>query len=218
MRSKEEAHDYRYFPDPDLPPLVLSDEFIKLIKDELPELPEVKLNRFVSDYGLDVQTATKLTLTRPTADYFERVVAEEVDPKLAANWINGELASQLNNNNLDINDSKVKPKAFAELLQRIADGTVSGKIAKTVFDAMWRAEGSADEIIDKEGLKQITDGGELESLIAGVIDAHPEQVAQFKGGNEKVFGFFVGQVMKISGGRANPKQVNEILRDKLAKT
>jgi aspartyl-tRNA(Asn)/glutamyl-tRNA(Gln) amidotransferase subunit B len=216
MRSKEEANDYRYFPDPDLLPVTVSDEDIARIRAELPELPEQKKQRYIDDLKLSDYNAELLTGNRDTALFFEAALAES--PELSAqlvNWILGDLAGALNKAGLEISDSPIKPAMLTQLVARIADNTISGKIAKEVFDAMWQGEGSADDIIEARGLKQITDSGAIETLIDEVIAANPEQVEQFRAGKEKVLGFFVGQVMKQSQGKANPGQVNAILRDKL---
>ncbi len=216
MRSKEEANDYRYFPDPDLLPVTVSDEDIARIRAELPELPEQKKQRYIDDLKLSDYNAELLTGNRDTALFFEAALAES--PELSAqlvNWILGDLAGALNKAGLEISDSPIKPAMLTLLVARIADNTISGKIAKEVFDAMWQGEGSADDIIEARGLKQITDSGAIETLIDEVITANPEQVEQFRAGKEKVLGFFVGQVMKQSQGKANPGQVNAMLRDKL---
>ena len=216
MRSKEEANDYRYFPDPDLLPVTVSDEDIARIRAGLPELPEQKKQRYIDDLKLSDYNAELLTGNRDTALFFEAAVAES--PELSAqlvNWILGDLAGALNKVGLEISDSPIKPVMLTQLVARIADNTISGKIAKEVFDAMWQGEGSADDIIEARGLKQITDSGEIETLIDEVIAANPKQVEQFRAGKEKVLGFLVGQVMKQSQGKANPGQVNAILRDKL---
>ncbi len=215
MRGKEEAHDYRYFPDPDLPPLVLDEAFIEAVRAELPELPDARYRRFMADYGLSAADAATLTASREVADYYEAAAAAAGDPRLAANWVMVELAGYLNKANLEITASPVSPQALGTLLQRIRDHTISGKIAKEVFEAMCAGEGDADEIIARRGLKQISDTGELERLADEAIAAHPKQAAQYRAGQEKLLGFFVGQVMKATGGKANPKQVNEILRRKL---
>ena len=217
MRSKEEANDYRYFPDPDLLPVAISDEDIAQIRAALPELPEQKKQRYINDLGLSDYNAELLTANRDTAVYFEAAYAEG-DTKAAAqlaNWILGDLAGALNKAGLDIVDSPISPPMLAQLVARISDDTISGKIAKQVFDAMWQNEGGADDIIEARGLRQITDSGAIETLIDEVIAANPEQVQQFRDGKEKVLGFFVGQVMKQSRGKANPGQVNTILRNKL---
>jgi aspartyl-tRNA(Asn)/glutamyl-tRNA(Gln) amidotransferase subunit B len=217
MRSKEEANDYRYFPDPDLLPVVIEPEFIDKVRKEMPELPDAKKARFVSEHGLSGYDAENLTASIAHADYFEAVLVEVVgEAKLVANWMTGELAAQLNRNNLDIQDAPVDAAAFAGLLLRIKDNTISGKIAKEVFDAMWNGEGSADEIIARKGLKQITDTGAIEAIIDEVIANNPSQLEQYRAGKEQLLGYFVGQVMKASRGKANPAQVNQILRQKLA--
>ncbi len=216
MRSKEEANDYRYFPDPDLLPVAITDEDIAAIRAELPELPEQKKRRYVDDLGLSDYNAELLTGNRDTAAYFETALAaipDQCGP--LANWVLGDLTGALNKAGLDITESPIAPSALAQLVARIADDTISGKIAKEVFDAMWQGQGGADEIIEARGLKQITDSGAIESIIDEVIAASPDQVEQFRAGKEKVLGFFVGQVMKKTQGKANPGQVNSILRDKL---
>jgi aspartyl-tRNA(Asn)/glutamyl-tRNA(Gln) amidotransferase subunit B len=217
MRSKEEANDYRYFPDPDLLPLEIGDSFIDEVRAALPELPDQKKSRFVRDYGLAAADAGSLTVERETAAYFEAVVAGigARYARLAATWVNGELAAALNRDGLDITGSRVGAEALAGLLRRIADNTISGKIAKEVFEAMWDGEGTADTIIEKRGLRQITDTGALERVIDEVIAANPAQSADYRAGKDKLFGFFVGQVMKATGGKANPAQVNELLKKKL---
>ncbi len=217
MRSKEEANDYRYFPDPDLLPVAISDADIAQIRAALPELPEQKKQRYIDDLGLSDYNAELLTANRDTAVYFEAAYAEGDSATAAqlANWILGDLAGALNKAGLDIVDSPISSPMLAQLVARIADNTISGKIAKQVFDAMWQGEGGADDIIEARGLRQITDSGAIETLIDEVIAANPDQVEQFRAGKEKVLGFFVGQVMKQSRGKANPGQVNTILRDKL---
>jgi len=216
MRSKEEANDYRYFPDPDLPPLVLDDAFIEDVRKTLPELPEAKRARFVQDYGLSAYDAGVLTSTREMADYYEQAVkAANADPKLVANWVIGDLSGYLNKENKEIADSPITVEMLAGLIRRIADKTISGKIAKDVFDAMWNEQGDADTIIEKKGLRQITDEGAIEKLIDEVLASSPTQVEQYRSGQEKVFGYFVGRVMKASKGKANPQQVNKILKAKL---
>jgi len=216
MRGKEEANDYRYFPDPDLLPVVLDDAYIEEVRSELPELPAARRARFAADYALRDEDIETLTGSRQLADYFEAVAATvSDDPKLAANWVLGELSAALNRDGVEVSDSRVPPHALGELLLRIKDGTVSGKIAKDVFEAMWNGEGSADEIIDSKGLKQITDTGAIEAVVDEVLAASAEQVQQYRDGNQKVIGYLVGQVMKASRGKANPKQVNETLRRKL---
>ncbi len=216
MRSKEEANDYRYFPDPDLLPLEISEAFLDKVRAELPELPDEKKQRFMRDYALNDYDAAVLTASRELANYYE-VVVEGVadDPKLAANWVMGELSAALNRENLEITASPVSAKALSGLLQRILDNTISGKIAKEVFEAMWQGEGDADTIIEQKGLKQITDTGALEKVIDEVIAGNPQQVEQYLAGKDKLLGFFVGQVMKATQGKANPAQVNQLLKDKL---
>jgi aspartyl-tRNA(Asn)/glutamyl-tRNA(Gln) amidotransferase subunit B len=212
MRSKEEANDYRYFPDPDLLPVELDDDFIEAVRKTLPELPDARKARFVSEHGLSEYDAGVLTASRELADYFEAVVvAAGGQGKLSANWVMGELSGALNRSDCDITDSPVTAAALAAMLQRIEDGTISGKIAKQVFEAMWNGEGSADEIIEQQGLKQISDSSAIEGIIREVLDNNPKQIEQYRGGQQKLFGFFVGQVMKATQGKANPKQVNELL-------
>ena len=221
MRSKEEANDYRYFPDPDLLPIEITDEFLESVRKDLPELPDVKFERFVKEYDLTDYDAGVLTASRATADYFEDVAKACGEPKLSANWIAGELSSHLNANDLSIDESPVNSDMLTGLIKRIADNTISGKIAKQVFDALWQKEGgehqnAADKIIDSKGLKQITDSGAIETIIDEIIANNTAQVEQYRGGKEQVFGFFVGQVMKASQGKANPAQVNQLLKDKLS--
>ncbi len=216
MRSKEEANDYRYFPDPDLLPVHISEEYKAQIKAELPELPKAKKQRFKTEYALDDENATILTSSRPLADYFEAVVKQSgCDAKLCANWMTGTLSAALNKAGLEITDSPVNEQRFASLLARIADNTISGNIAKQVFEELWQSTATADEIIDAKGLKQITDVGAIEAIIDEIIAANAKQVEQYRGGNEKMFGFFVGQVMKAMQGKANPAEVNKILKAKL---
>ncbi len=217
MRSKEEANDYRYFPDPDLLPVVIEDALIDELRADLPELPDAKRARFEKDYELSAYDAGVLTANLGTADYFEQVArsATVAEPKLVSNWVQGELAAALNQDGLDIAESKVSSAELALLDDRIADGTLSGKLAKDVFVAIWQRKGSVDEVIEQRGLKQISDSGTIERLVDDVLAQNPTQFEQFRAGNEKVIGFFVGQIMKASGGKANPKQVNAILRNKL---
>ncbi|MBI3545294.1 MAG: Asp-tRNA(Asn)/Glu-tRNA(Gln) amidotransferase GatCAB subunit B, partial [Gammaproteobacteria bacterium] len=218
MRSKEEAMDYRYFPDPDLPPLTITADFIRDVQASLPELPDAKRTRFMKDYGLSAYDAGVLTGSREMANYYEQVVREsKADPKIAANWVTGELAAFLNRDNKDIVASPVTVKMMTGLLQRMADNTISGKIAKEVFEAMWNGEGDADAIIAKKGLKQITDSGAIEKIVDEIIAKNPQQLEQYRAGKETLFGYFVGQVMKATQGKANPAQVNELLKKKLAK-
>jgi aspartyl-tRNA(Asn)/glutamyl-tRNA(Gln) amidotransferase subunit B len=217
MRAKEEANDYRYFPDPDLLPLEIDAAFLETVRTTLPELPDAKKQRFMSDYGLNTYDAGVLTGSREMADYYEAVVkASGGDPKIAANWVMGELSAALNASNKEITESPVTADMLAGMLKRMADNTISGKIAKEVFEAMWNGEGDADAIIEKKGLKQITDTGAIEKVIDDIIAANPDNVAAYRGGKDKLFGFFVGQVMKATGGKANPGQVNDLLKKKLS--
>jgi aspartyl-tRNA(Asn)/glutamyl-tRNA(Gln) amidotransferase subunit B len=216
MRSKEEANDYRYFPCPDLLPLVIEDEYIEKVRTELPELPVAKRARFQSEYGLSEYDADILTASRDISIFFEEVVkANGGEAKLAANWVMGEFSGALNKDNLELKESKVSAKELGLLLTRIKDNTISGKIAKEVFEAMWAGEGDADSVIESKGLKQITDTGAIESIIDEIIANNAAQVDQYRSGKEQVFGFFVGQVMKASRGKANPAVVNELLKVKL---
>jgi len=216
LRAKEEAHDYRYFPDPDLLPVELDETFIEALRAQLPELPQQRFNRFKKQYGLNDYDANVLVSSREWAEYFEQTVqhATDVPCKLVANWITGELAACLNKANLDITQSPIQPNDLALLVTRIHDETISGKMAKTVFESMWEKEGSADEIIKKKGLKQITDTA-LEKIISEVMQEHPEQLAEYRKGKDKLFAFFIGQVMKASKGQANPQQLNELLKKML---
>jgi aspartyl-tRNA(Asn)/glutamyl-tRNA(Gln) amidotransferase subunit B len=216
MRSKEEANDYRYFPDPDLLPLVIDPAFIETVRSQLPELPDQKRDRFKTRYGLSAYDAGVLTATRELADYYEAVVrAAAADPKLCANWVMGELSAALNKAGLEIDQSPVEAERLAGLIQRIADETISGKIAKQVFEALWESGESADAVIDRQGLRQITDTSAIEAIIDAIIAANPGQVEQYRAGKDKLFGFFVGQAMKATEGKANPAQLNELLRKKL---
>jgi len=215
MRSKEEAMDYRYFPDPDLLPVELDAAFISGIKATLPELPDQKKERFVAQYGLSMYDAGVLTATREMANYYEQVAGVCKSPKLAANWVMGDLSGLLNKNNLDVTHSLVSAAMLGGMIARIADNTISGKIAKTVFEAMWAGEGDADAVIKAKGLVQVTDTGAIEKIIDEVMATNPEQLAQYRSGKDKLFGFFVGQVMKASQGKANPAQLNELLQKKL---
>ena len=219
MRSKEEANDYRYFPDPDLLPVELDQAFIDEVAGTLPELPEVKRDRFMKDYGLSHHDAGVLTGSRELADFFEATVgAGGGEGKLSANWVMGELSGRLNKEGKDITESPVSPELLGGLLQRISDATISGKIAKQVFDAMWNGEGDADTIIEQKGLKQITDTGAIEKIVLEILKANPKQVEQYKGGQEKLLGFFVGQVMKATQGKANPGEVNKIIKRLISET
>ncbi|MEQ1559698.1 MAG: Asp-tRNA(Asn)/Glu-tRNA(Gln) amidotransferase subunit GatB [Methyloglobulus sp.] len=216
MRSKEEANDYRYFPDPDLLPVSVSDEFKAHIKALLPELPDTRKLRFNEQYQLDTENADILTASRSLADYFETLVKESsCEAKMCANWMTGDLIAALNKANLEITESPITSQRLAGLLQRINDNTISGKIAKQVFEGMWHSTATADEIITEKGLKQITDTGAIEAVIDQIIADNSKQVEQYRDGNEKVFAFFVGQVMKAMQGKANPGEVNKILKTKL---
>jgi aspartyl-tRNA(Asn)/glutamyl-tRNA(Gln) amidotransferase subunit B len=216
MRSKEEANDYRYFPDPDLLPLALDDAFIEDVRKGLPELPDAKAARFAIQHGLSAYDAGVLTASREMSAFYEDVVAGTGEPKLSANWVTGELSGFLNREGIDIGASPVSAAALAGLLERIQDGTISGKLAKDVFEAMWSEKKSADAIIEAKGLRQITDTGAIEKAISDVMAANPGQLADYRSGKDKLFGFFVGQVMKATAGKANPAQVNELLKRMLA--
>jgi aspartyl-tRNA(Asn)/glutamyl-tRNA(Gln) amidotransferase subunit B len=218
MRSKEEANDYRYFPDPDLLPVEIDAVFIDAVRATLPELPDEKAARFARDFGLSPYDAGVLSASRELGSYFEAVVAQlgGSHAKLAANWVMGELSSALNRDGAEIDESRVLPETLSGLLARIVDQTISGKIAKEVFEAMWSEGKSADAIIETKGLKQITDSGAIDGVIDGVIAANPKQLADYRSGKDKLFGFFVGQVMKATEGKANPAQLNELLKRKLS--
>ena len=216
MRSKEEANDYRYFPDPDLLPLAVTSELLEEVRRSLPELPDQKAGRFAKQYGLSVYDAGVLTASRELAAFYEELTRMlSGEPKLAANWVMGELAAALNRDGLEITASRLSAAQLAGLLQRISDNTISGKIAKEVFEAMWTSGRDADAIIEEKGLRQITDTSAIERVIEEVMAANPGQLADYRGGKEKLFGFFVGQVMKATGGKANPAQVNALLKKKL---
>ncbi|MDO9180498.1 MAG: Asp-tRNA(Asn)/Glu-tRNA(Gln) amidotransferase subunit GatB [Agitococcus sp.] len=218
MRSKEEANDYRYFPDPDLLPVVVTETMISDIRAELPELPVAKKDRFMADFGLSAYDAGVLVAERELAEYFEATVnATNGQAKQAANWVTGELLGALNKAEKEITESPISAAQLGGLINRINDNTISGKIAKQVFEALWNGEGdSADAIIDSKGLKQVTDTGAIEAVINDVIAASPQQLADYRGGKDKLFGYFVGEVMKRSKGKANPAQVNELLKKALA--
>ncbi len=217
MRSKEEANDYRYFPDPDLLPVEIDEPFIEAVRATLPELPDQKAARFARDFGLSAYDAGVLSASRELGAYFEAVVAglNAGHAKLAANWVMGELSSALNRDAVDIENSRVDPERLTGLLKRIVDETISGKIAKEVFEAMWSEGKPADAIIEAKGLRQITDAGAIEGVIDAVMAANPKQLADYRSGKDKLFGFFVGQVMKATGGKANPAQLNDLLKAKL---
>ena len=215
MRSKEFANDYRYFPEPDLLPINLEKEFIEEVMATMPEMPTQKKIRFVSEFNLSEYDADLLAADKDLANFFEAVVKVSNSPKLSANWIMGELSAELNNENLSVNESKITSNQLGQLILRIEDGTISGKIAKEIFEKLWSSDNEVDEIIQGEGLEQVTDDKEIESMIDKVINSNPEQLEQYRSGKDRLFGFFVGQVMKASQGKANPKQVNDILRKKL---
>ena len=216
MRSKEEANDYRYFPDPDLLPVEIEDAFIETIRATLPELPDAKRERFVAEYGLRTEDAGILTQNPALADYFETVAgATAAGPQAAANWVLGDLAGALNRDGIEIGATRISATALAGLLDRVADNTISGKIAKDVFEALWAGEGDADAVIEARGLRQITDTSAIEAVVDEVLAAHPGQVEDYRSGKDKLIGFFVGQVMKATSGKANPAEVNRILREKL---
>ena len=215
MRSKEFANDYRYFPEPDLLPVILDEDFIKSVKDLMPELSEEKEKRFIREYKLSDYDANVLSVDPNLSNFFEEVVVRSRNPKLSANWIMGELSAFLNKENLSILETKVDSINLGNLLSRIEDSTISGKIAKEVFEEMWNSKKSPDEIIEEKGLKQVTDSSEIEKIINQVLEQDQSQLEQYKSGKEKLFGFFVGQVMKASRGKANPEQVNKLLEKRL---
>ena len=218
MRSKEEANDYRYFPDPDLLPLIISDELIVKVKQDLPELPPQKKQRFIDQYGLSSYDANILISSKDMANYYESVVHESHNQaKLAANWITSELLGALNKAGFDINNTPISAIQLGKLILRISDNTISGKIAKSIFESLWNREGDVDDIIEKHGLKQVTDTAAIEKLIDEIISANPQQVIDYQAGKDKLLGFFVGQAMKLSGGKLHPQQLNELLKIKLKK-
>ncbi len=215
MRSKEEAHDYRYFPDPDLLPVQVDTEWVEKVRRELPELPLEKIARYQNELGLPAYAAGVLAAERPVAEYFDALVTLHNNPKICSNWVMGEILGALKEKNLTIATCPVTPELLAGILQRIEDNTISGKIAKTVFDEVWQTGKTADQVIDEKGLKQVTDTGAIEAIVAEVLAANPAQVAEYRGGKEKLMGFFVGQVMKASKGKANPGMANQLLKQKL---
>ena len=215
MRSKEYANDYRYFPEPDLLPAIIEDNFIEKVKRHMPELLEDKKIRFINSFELSDYDADVLVANRDIANYFEGVVEITKEPKLSANWVMGDLSAFLNKENLEISESKISYKNLANLILRILDKTISGKIAKEIFEIMWETSHDPDKIIEEKGLKQVTDTSEIEKLIDLVLEQNPKQLSDLKSGKDKLFGFFVGQVMKASKGKANPSQVNKILKEKL---
>ena len=216
MRSKEEANDYRYFPDPDLLPVEIDQSFIDSIRASMPELPAAKKTRYMSELGLGADEAATLISDKAAADYYEATLAAGADSVLSANWIIGELFSRLNKSSLAVTESPVSAAEFAQLIKRQSDNTLSGKLGKQVLDAMWEGQGSVDDIIEKQGLKQITDTGAIEALVDEAIANNPAQVEQYLGGKDKLLGYFVGAVMKASKGKANPGQLNQLLKEKLA--
>ena len=217
MRTKEDAADYRYFPDPDLPPLVVASEWVERVRSGMPELPRAMAARFVADYGLPEYDATTLTQSPAMAAYFEAAAKASGQPKLASNWIMGEVSRRLNAQELDIAQAPVPAATLAALVGRIADGTISNNAGRQVFEALWSGEGrEVDALIEAKGLKQMSDTGALEKILDEVIAANPDNVAQFKAGKDKAFNALVGQAMKATKGKANPQQVNELLRSKLA--
>lgn len=215
MRSKENANDYRYFPDPDLCPVELTAEFIENINNSLPELPQQKNQRFQEAYGLSPYDAGLLTSSRDLANFFEKLVKQKISAKLAVNWIMGELSAALNKANLGINESPLSAERLAGLLHRIADNTISSKIAKDIFEILWQSKKTADDVIQEQGLHQVTDQTAIAQIIDAVLAANPQQVAEYRAGKDKLYGFFIGQIMKASGGKLNPQQLNSLLKQKL---
>lgn len=216
MRSKEEAHDYRYFPDPDLLPVIVDKEWKTEISKSLPELPDAKLKRFVVDFSLPVYDSEILTQTKSLAKYFEEVISVTDEYKIASNWVTGDVLAVINDKKIDISDFPVSPVNLGKLINLIKDGTISGKIAKEIFPIMLESNSDPLEIVKQKNLVQISDASEIETIIQKIIDANAGQVEEYRSGKEKVFGFFVGQVMKESKGKANPKLVNEILKKMLS--
>ena len=214
MRSKEDARDYRYFPDPDLMPITLTEEFIQKIKDTLPELPDQKIKRYISDLGLSLYDAEILTIEKETAQYFEEVIKDN-DPKMTANWISAELFGRLNKSGINLNESKITPQKLSGLLKLISSNIISGKIAKDVFDIMFETGEDAAKIVEEKGLQQVTTTDEIEAIIIKVLEENPDKVAEYRSGKDRLFPFFVGQVMKLSSGKANPALVNDLLKEKL---
>ena len=215
MRSKEEAHDYRYFPDPDLVPIMIDEAWVEELRKTIPELPEQKRERFVKNYKIPEYDAGVLTSSKPLADYFEQCTALFPQPKTISNWMMGDLLRELKKDGRNIVDCPVSPPALVDLLKLIESGTISGNIAKGIFEEMYQTQKSAGSIVEEKGLKQITDSSAIEKIVAEVLQANPSQVEEFKGGKEKVFGFLVGQVMKASKGKANPAMVNKLLKKKM---
>ena len=216
MRGKEDAHDYRYFPDPDLLPLEVSDAWVEEVRGKLPELPVAKSQRYQDDFGLTAYDAGVIVADRSFAEYSESLVAKHDNPKICANWVMGEVLSSLKDSDFTIANCPVTPELLAGILQRISDNTISGKIAKTVFAEVWQSGKTADEVIEAKGLKQVTDTGAIEAIVDEIIAANPNQAAEYRGGKEKMMGYFVGQVMKASKGKANPGMANQLLKKKLS--
>ena len=216
MRGKEEAHDYRYFPDPDLLPLEVSDQWVDNVRNALPEMPAAKQQRYLNDLGLPAYDAGVLSAERPVAEYFDALVALHGNPKLCSNWVMGDLLAALKENDITIDICPVTPELLAGILKRIDDKTISGKIAKTVFEAVWDSGKDADQVIEEKGLKQVSDSGAIEAIVDEVLAANPSEVSEYKAGKDKLMGFFVGQVMKASKGKANPGMANQLLKKKLS--
>ncbi|CAG0926767.1 partial Aspartyl/glutamyl-tRNA(Asn/Gln) amidotransferase subunit B, partial [Planctomycetaceae bacterium] len=215
MRSKEEAHDYRYFPDPDLLPLIVTEELVDEVRSSLPELPRAKRERFVAEYGIPAYDAGVLTASRALADYYEQAVKETGEPKLSSNWIMGELLRLLNEEGRDVKDCPVSPSGVAEIIKMVKGGQISGKMAKEVFEEMYRTGKGAAGIVKAKGLSQISDEGELKRIVDEVVNVNPDNVAKFKAGKTNVMGFFVGEIMKATKGKANPAVINKLLKEKL---
>jgi aspartyl-tRNA(Asn)/glutamyl-tRNA(Gln) amidotransferase subunit B len=215
MRSKEEAHDYRYFPEPDLVPLEVTSEWIEDVRGLLPELPEQKMNRFVQQYGLPEYDAEILTSSRALADFFESSVKAYPGPKVVSNWIMGDLLRELKQEGKEVEDCRLQPAELSRMLQMLDDGVISGKIAKTVFEEMYRSGKGAEAIVQEQGLVQVTDVDAIRAMIQKIMAEHPKELAGYRSGKEKLLGFFVGQVMKDSAGKASPALVNDLLREML---
>ncbi len=215
MRSKEEAHDYRYFPDPDLVPIIIDKSWVDEIQKTIPELPEQKRKRFATDYGIPEYDAGVLTSARSLADYFEKCAALFSKPKTISNWVMGDLLRELKKDNQEINECPISPEALANLLKLIDEGVISGNMAKTVFEEMYKTRKEAITIVEEKGLKQITDDNAIDKMVEEVLQANASQIEEYKNGKEKVLGFLVGQVMKASKGKANPGTVNKLLKEKM---
>ena len=214
MRSKEESHDYRYFPDPDLPPLVLDQKLINILKTNLPELPDIKKNRFIQDYGIKKYDAEIIVSDKNIADFFEKIISNR-DPKLVVSWVTGELFSYLKRKNISISECKISYEKLGELIDLIENGTLSNRLAKDLFEEFVEGDKSAIDLVNEKGMTQLSNEDEIKVIINQVLDLNPKMLDEYKAGKEKLFGFFVGQVMKVSGGKANPQLVNEILKKKL---